>query len=258
FLNNIGDFNSEPPVFLGDALTSKPKESFDYVLTNPPFGKKSSITVTNEEGEKQSLTYNREEFWTTTANKQLNFLQHIVNMLKIGGQGAVVLPDNVLFEGGAGETIRKRLMQDADLHTILRLPTGIFYAQGVKANVLFFEYKGSSKQIHTKDIWFYDLRTNMNFSLKTNSIGKDDFADFIKCYNPENRHRRKESERFKKYSYDEIIKRDKTSLDIFWLKDDSLSDMDNLPDPDILAKEIIINLEDALDNFREVIDSESP
>lgn len=256
FLNNIGDFNSEPPIVLGDALTAKPKVNFDYVLTNPPFGKKSSITVTNEEGEKQSLTYNREEFWTTTTNKQLNFVQHITNMLKIGGQAAVVLPDNVLFEGGAGETIRKRLMQDADLHTILRLPTGIFYAQGVKANVLFFEYKGSSKEIHTKDVWYYDLRTNMNFSLKTNSINKEDFSDFIKCYNPENRHKRKESERFKKFSYDEIIKRDKTSLDIFWLKDESLSNMDNLPDPDTLAKDIIANLEEALESFREVVDLE--
>lgn len=254
FLNSIGDFNSEPPIILGDALTSKPKDNYDYVLTNPPFGKKSSITVTNEEAEKKSLTYNREEFWTTTTNKQLNFLQHIANMLKIGGQAAVVLPDNVLFEGGAGEIIRERLMKDADLHTILRLPTGIFYAQGVKANVLFFEYKGSTNQINTKDVWFYDLRTNMNFSLKTKSIGKDDFTDFIKCYNPENRHKRKESERFKKISYDEIIKRDKKSLDIVWLKDESLSNMDNLPEPDVLAKEIITNLEEALENFREVLD----
>ncbi len=137
FLHNIGDINSEPPIKREDSLLSKPSELFDYVLANPPFGKKSSITITNEEGKevKEDLTYNRNDFWVTTTNKQLNFLQHIVSMLKTTGKAAVVLPDNVLFEGGVGETVRKKLMEKVDLHTILRLPTGIFYAQGVKANV---------------------------------------------------------------------------------------------------------------------------
>ena len=146
FLHNIGDLNSEPPIERNDSLISMPAQRFDYVLANPPFGKKSSITVTNEEGdgtalrqEREALTYQRQDFWATTSNKQLNFLQHIRALLKIDGKAAVVLPDNVLFEGGAGETVRKRLLQSTDLHTILRLPTGIFYAQGVKANVLFFD-----------------------------------------------------------------------------------------------------------------------
>ncbi len=147
FLHNIGEIDGEPMISNSDALIADPGYRYDYILTNPPFGKKSSMTFTNEEGEqeKEDLTYNRQDFWTTTSNKQLNFLQHIHTILKTGGQAAVVLPDNVLFEGGAGETIRKKLLETTDLHTILRLPTGIFYANGVKANVLFFEAKSASK-----------------------------------------------------------------------------------------------------------------
>jgi hypothetical protein len=130
------------------------------------------MTFTNEEGEqeKDDLTYNRQDFWATTSNKQLNFLQHIRSMLKTTGRAAVVLPDNVLFEGGAGETVRKKLMETTELHTILRLPTGIFYAQGVKANVLFFDNRPASKTAATKEVWYYDYRTNIHHTLKRNPL----------------------------------------------------------------------------------------
>lgn len=254
FLHNIGELDGEPTVDRSDALISEPKQRFDYVLANPPFGKKSSMTFTNEEGEedKDALTYERQDFWETTSNKQLNFLQHIASMLKEAGKAAVVLPDNVLFEGGAGEKIRKKLLENCDVHTILRLPTGIFYAQGVKANVVFFDAKPKDGKIHTKGIWFYDLRTNKRFTLKTRTLKEDDLKDFITCYNPENRHERKEAERFKYFTYDELIARDKASLDIFWLKDDSLDNLDELPSPDVLAQEIIDHLEAALNSFRDV------
>ena len=262
FLHNIGDINSEPPIVRNDSLIAEPGDKFDYVLANPPFGKKSSITVTNEDGtqSKEALTYNRQDFWATSSNKQLNFVQHINAMLKAHGEAAVVLPDNVLFEGGAGETVRKKLLQNADVHTVLRLPTGIFYAQGVKANVVFFDAKPASKDPWTKNVWYYDYRTNIHHTLKKHPLSTDDLSEFIELYNPENRHNRKETwseenpnGRWRKYSYEEIINRDKTSMDIFWIKDDSLTDLDNLPDPDILAAEIVENIEAGLDSFREIV-----
>ena len=262
FLHNIGELDGENFISPNDALISDEGNRYDYVLANPPFGKKSSMTITNDEGEqeKQDLSYNRQDFWATTSNKQLNFLQHIKSLLKINGEAAVVLPDNVLFEGGAGETVRKELLKTTELHTILRLPTGIFYAQGVKANVLFFDNKPASKNAWTKDIWIYDYRTNIHHTLKKKPLRLEDLRDFITLYNPENRHKRKETwseenteGRWRKYTYDEIIARDKTNLDIFWLKDKSLADLDNLPDPDILANEIIENLEAGLESFREIV-----
>jgi type I restriction enzyme M protein len=263
FLHNIGDLTSDPAILRNDSLIGDPGERFDYVLANPPFGKKSSMTITNEEGkqQKEELTYNRQDFWATTSNKQLNFIQHIRTLLKIGGEAAVVLPDNVLFEGGAGETVRKKLLQNTELHTILRLPTGIFYANGVKANVLFFVNKAASKEAHTKEVWYYDFRTNIHFTKKKNPMKFEHLKEFIECYNPEHRHQRKETwseenpaGRWRKFTYDEVIARDKTSLDIFWLRDDSLADLDNLPDPDVLAEEIIENLEDGLEQFRGILE----
>lgn len=270
FLHGIGDISAkESFISSEDALLSTPKTTFDYVLANPPFGKKSSMTITNEDGEeeKDDLIYNRQDFIVTTSNKQLNFLQHIMSMLNTTGKAAVVLPDNVLFEGGVGEKVRQALLQKTDLHTILRLPTGIFYAHGVKANVLFFDGKQASKNPWTKEVWVYDYRTNIHHTLKKNPLKLDDLKDFILCYNTKNRHKRKETwsesympdnktgpeGRWRKFDYDDIIARDKTSLDISWLKDNSLADLDNLPDPDVLAAEIIENLEAGLDSFKTIV-----
>ena len=254
FLHNIGDLEGQPSIERSDALIEAPKTRYDYVLANPPFGKKSSMTITNEEGEedREALTYERQDFWETTSNKQLNFLQHIVNMLKENGKAAVVLPDNVLFEAGVGERIRRKLLETCDVHTILRLPTGIFYAPGVKAIVIFFDACPKDGKVKTQGIWFYDLRTNKHFTLKNRPLKEEDLQDFIRCYNPENRHERRETERFKFYSYEELIGRDKASLDVFWLKDDSLDNLDELPPPDVLQQEIIEHLEAALASFREV------
>jgi len=254
FLHNIGELDGEPSVERSDALIAEPRRKVDYVLANPPFGKKSSMTITNEEGEedREALTYQRQDFWETTSNKQLNFLQHIVSMLKVDGKAAVVLPDNVLFEGGAGEKIRRKLLETCDVHTILRLPTGIFYAQGVKANVVFFDNAPKDGRVHTKGVWFYDLRTNQHFTLKTRPLKLDDLRDFIDCYRPENRHIRKATERFRFYPYEDLVARDKASLDIFWLKDDSLDNLADLPPPEVLQQEIIDHLEAALAAFRDV------
>ena len=238
------------PIVTKDALSGKHGE-YDMVLANPPFGKKSSVTIVNEAGEssKESLIINRDDFWASTSNKQLNFLQHIFTILKQHGRAAVVLPDNVLFEGGAGETIRRELLKQADVHTLLRLPTGIFYAQGVKANVLFFDRKPAQEKPWTQRLWIYDLRTNLHFTLKENTLKCSDLDEFVACYNPKNRHERKESERFKSSTYDELAKRDKVNLDIFWLKDDALEESANLPAPEIIAQEIADDLEAALEQF---------
>jgi type I restriction enzyme M protein len=261
YLHNIGDIYGNVPVTLGDALLNDPGIRVDYVMTNPPFGKKSSITFTNEEGEQEEedLVYNRQDFWTTTSNKQLNFVQHINTILKSTGKAAVVVPDNVLFEGGAGEIVRNKLLQTTDLHTILRLPTGIFYKPGVKANVIFFDKRPASPEMQTKTVWIYDLRTNVHFTLKQNPMTDRDLEDFISCYNPQNRYERTETwsednpeGRWRKFSVEEILARDKTSLDIFWIKDKSLADLDNLPEPDVLADEIIENLQSALESFQEL------
>src|SRR5205814_9365474 len=145
-------------------------------LTNPPFGKKSSYKVITAEGdtETESMSYLREDFWATTSNKQLNFLQHVRSLLEINGRAAIVVPDNVLFEGGAGETVRRRLLEQCDVHTLLRLPTGIFYAVGVKANVIFFERKPGQKKPWTTRLWVYDLRTNEHFTLKQKPLRRSD------------------------------------------------------------------------------------
>lgn len=262
FLHNIGEIDGDSMIFGADALIASPSKTVDYVLANPPFGKKSSMTFTNETGEQQKevLTYNREDFWTTTSNKQLNFLQHIYTMLKADGQAAVVLPDNVLFEGGAGETVRKKLLEKTELHTILRLPTGIFYANGVKANVLFFDNRPTRKEPWTKAVWIYDYRTNIHHTKKKDPLQFDDLSDFLECYRSGRRDQRIETwseeepdGRWRKFTYDEIIARDKTSLDIFWLKDKSLSDMEDLPEPDVLALEIVDEIEAALESLKTVL-----
>ena len=259
-LHSIGPTTGEgdPPVRTGDSLAADPGHRYDLVLTNPPFGRKSSVLTITDEGEqeRETLTVVRDDFWASTSNKQLNFVQHIKTLLKINGRAAVVVPDNVLFEGGAGETVRRKLLHDYDVHTLLRLPTGIFYAQGVKANVLFFDRKPASPSPWTTDLWIYDLRTNQNFTLKTNPLRRPDLDEFVACFNPANRHARTETwseanpdGRWRRYPYADLIARDKASLDIFWLRDASLEDGANLPAPDILAAEIVEDLRAALEAF---------
>lgn len=214
YLHGIGTDRS--PIICQDSLEKVPSTLVDVILANPPFGTRPS----------GSVEINRPDFYVETKNNQLNFLQHIMVMLKNNGRAAVVLPDNVLFEGGAGEVIRKKLLSEFNLHTILRLPTGIFYAQGVKANVLFFSNGGP-----TKDIWFYDYRTGVKHTLATNPMQRSHLDDFVKCYNPDNVAARTETYdpetnpngRWRKYPVEDILKRDKTSLDISWIKfnDDS-------------------------------------
>ena len=258
FLHGIGDITGDNLISPADALISPPSDTVDYVLANPPFGKKSSMSFTNAEGEQETddLTYNRQDFWATTSNKQLNFVQHIRTMLKTTGRAAIVVPDNVLFEGGAGETIRRQLIQTTDLHTILRLPTGIFYAQGVKANVIFFDNRAASPDPQTSKIWYYDYRTNVHHTLKQRPLTYAHLEEFVQCYNPDNRHERTPTwsernpdGRWRSFDRDEVLSRDKASLDLFWLRDASMTDLDNLPEPEILAEEIIDNLRAALDSF---------
>ncbi len=256
----VGD-EAEPPVSTKDSLASHPGKYFHVVLTNPPFGKKSSVAYVTEEGgqERDALTILRDDFWASTSNKQLNFVQHVRSILEIHGRAAVVVPDNVLFEGGAGETVRRKLLAQCDVHTLLRLPTGIFYAQGVKANVLFFDRKPAAEAAWTKKLWIYDLRTNEHFTLKTNPLKREDLDEFVACFRPESRNTRKATwseknpeGRWRAYGYDELVARDKASLDIFWLRDTSLSDADNLPDPDVIAAEIAEDLRAALEQIAEI------
>ena len=241
-----------------DSLAAAPSERFSMVMTNPPFGKKSSIAVVTGDGEleKEDVAYERPDFWTTTKNKQLNFLQHVKNLLKVSGRCAIVVPDNVLFEGGAGETVRRKLMEQCDVHTLLRLPTGLFYAQGVKANVLFFDAKPAQEKAWTTKLWVYDLRTNQHFTLKTKPLKRADLNEFVELYRADKRHLRRPTwseenlqGRWRSFGYDELVKRDKLNLDLFWLKDESLEDSESLPEPDELAEEIAEDLQTALELF---------
>jgi type I restriction enzyme M protein len=253
-LHGIGTPNGTSLVTVADALRGDSGMRVDVIAANPPFGRKSSMTMVNEAGEaeREDLVVVRDDFWASTSNKQLNFVQHIKTMLKIGGRAAVVLPDNVLFEAGAGETIRRRLLAECDLHTILRLPTGIFYAQGVKANVVFFDRKPAAADPWTKATWIYDLRTNKHFTLKTKKLSFEDLAPFVEGYCADDRTKRVESERFRRFTYDELVGRDKANLDVTWLRDDTLDDGADLPTPGVLAAEIVEELEAALTQFAEL------
>jgi type I restriction enzyme M protein len=252
FLHGIGGDDS--PIRVADSLAADPGDRFDMILTNPPFGKKSSFMVVTAEGEteRENLVVVRDDFWASTSNKQLNFVQHIKTLLKINGRAAVVVPDNVLFEGGAGETVRRRLLDECDVHTLLRLPTGTFYKPGVKANVLFFDRRAGGERAATEKLWIYDFRTNKYFTLKTSPLRREHLDDFVACYNPANRNGRVETERFRAFTYDELMKRDKASLDIIWLRDDSLEDSENLPAPEVIAAEIVEDLQAALDQFAQI------
>jgi type I restriction enzyme M protein len=254
-LHGITRPNGNPPIHVEDALGRSLDDKFQMVLTNPPFGKKSTYIIIGEDGDGESdedLAYLRDDFWATTKNKQLNYVQHVHSILDTYGTAAVVVPDNVLFEGGAGETIRRRLLKECDVHTLLRLPTGIFYRPGVKANVLFFDRKPGSETPWTKTLWIYDLRTNQHFTLKQKPLQPEHLEDFIACYNANDRLKRVETESFRPYSYEDLVAEEKASLDIFWLRDESLEDTDNLPAPEVMAAEIVEELEAALIEFRGV------
>jgi type I restriction enzyme M protein len=254
-LHGIGRPDGDSLVSVGDALSSDPSRRWSVVLANPPFGRKSSATMVGADGResRDDLEIVRDDFWVTTSNKQLNFVQHIKTILDINGRAAIVLPDNVLFEGGAGEAIRRRLLQEFDVHTLLRLPTGIFYAGGVKANVLFFDKRPAGERPWTERLWVYDFRTNQHFTLKQNQLRREHLQDFVDCYLPDKaRSERVETDRFRPFTYDELIARDKANLDLIWLKDDSLEDLDNLPAPEVIAREIVEDLTAALAEFEAV------
>lgn len=248
FLHGIATDPDHPVIEIRDSLESK-AEPVDMVLTNPPFGKKSSFTIIGENGKNHTdkISYERPDFWATTSNKQLNFVQHIYSMLKETGRAAVVVPDNVLFEGGAGEKIRRALLQRCDVHTLLRLPTGIWYSPGVKANVLFFDKKPVTETPATKEVWVYDLRSNRNFSLRQNPIGPEDLTDFIRCYCADDRTQRKETNHFRRYNYSEIMARDKANLDIQW--QDNTINVIQSESPQALMKKILEDLEEAMREF---------
>ncbi|MFB9247409.1 N-6 DNA methylase [Sphaerisporangium melleum] len=258
-VHGIGKPNGPSLIDVRDALAEPPARHPSVVLANPPFGKKSSITVIGEDGraDREAISYTRNDFWTTTTNKQLNFVQHIASMLAIPGRAGVVVPDNVLFEGGAGETVRRRLLKQFDVHTLLRLPTGIFYAGGVKANVLFFDKKEARPgEAWTETLWVYDFRVGQHFTLKQNPLRRDHLDDFVKCYRPGEPHKhRVETERFRPFAYEELIARDKVNLDISWLKDPSLEDADSLLPPEVIAQEIVEDLEAALSEFAAIAEA---
>ncbi|MBG6081118.1 type I restriction enzyme M protein [Rubrivivax gelatinosus] len=257
YLHGIG--NGESPIRCADALAMDPGLRYDLVLSNPPFGKKSSFKVIGEDGEvdTEREDYERDDFKFTTGNKQLNFMQHIMTVMAENGRAGVVLPDNVLFEAGsAGEGIRRRLLEQFDFHTLLRLPTGIFYKPGVKANVLFFDKRPARAdgRPNTEALWIYDLRTNRHFTLKKNPLQEADLRDFVGSYRAGCTAERQESERFRRFGVEQLLARDKLNLDIFWLKDESLDDVDKLPAPDLIAAEIVENLQAALEAFQTVAD----
>jgi type I restriction enzyme M protein len=248
FLHGIGTDHKVPVVEIADSLESK-ADPVDMVLTNPPFGKKSSFTIIGADGKKltDKISYNRPDFWATTSNKQLNFVQHVYSMLKENGRAAVVVPDNVLFEGGAGEKIRRALLQRCDVHTLLRLPTGIWYSPGVKANVLFFDKKPTQGVPATKEIWVYDLRSDRSFSLRQTPIQSEHLTDFVRCYCADDRSQRKETLLFRRFKYSEIASRDKANLDFQWQNVTTRSSRSETPQA--LMKEIMKDLDEAMREF---------
>lgn len=251
FLHGIGADADHPVIEVGDSLDSTGR-FVDMVLTNPPFGKKSSFTIIGADGKNHTdkLSYEREDFWATTSNKQLNFVQHVYSMLKDGGRAAVVVPDNVLFEGGAGERIRRTLLQKANVHTLLRLPTGIWYSTGVKANVIFFDKIPSSKRPATKELWVYDLRGGRTYSLRRNPITPDDLTDFVECYKAHQRAARIETVSFRRFTYETLVSRDKANLDIHWEQEDDGSA--NIETHQTLLKEIVADLQEAMREFADI------
>ena len=247
------------PIHVGmDALAKPAERVFSVVLTNPPFGKKgrlSSATADEAEDDDGSINGRRRDFWTVTSNKQLNFIQHAFTLLEPGGRCAIIVPDNVLFEGGAGELIRRKLLETCYVHTLIRLPPGIFYAQGVKANVLFFDREAPPKN---SGVWVYDLRTNKHFTLRQRPIQRADFDEFVACYRSGEINQRQASwsdrnpqGRWRQFDYETLLGRDKVNLDLSWLKEeDARSSATALPAPEDLATLITGELRAALKHFQ--------
>ena len=237
YLHGVGTDRS--PIACQDSLEKSPEKLLDVVLANPPFGTRPA----------GSVEISRDDFFVDTKNNQLNFLQHIMVSLKQGGRAAVVLPDNVLFEGNAGETIRQELLKNFNLHTILRLPTGIFYAQGVKANVLFF-----TKGTPTKEVWYFDYRTGIKHTLATNPLQRHHLDEFVACYNTDDITNRAETYnadtnpngRWRRYNVEELLQRDKTSLDISWIKE-------NTDNNDLSLSELLSNIQSKSDNIASAV-----
>ena len=258
-LHGIGRANGPELIEVHDSLAEKIEHHATLVLANPPFGRKSGFNTVDEFGRvtRDDDSYERDDFWVTTSNKQLNFVQHIYRLLRVGGRAAVVLPDNVLFEGGAGETIRRRLLDECDVHTLLRLPTGIFYAGGVKANVLFFDkQRARLDKPWTSKLWVYDLRTGQHFTLRQRKLTREHLQDFIDCYLPgKPRDKRTKTERFTVFNYDELAARDKANLDISWLRDPNAEDSTNLPPPEVIAQEIVDDLQAPLNEFAAIAEA---
>lgn len=242
-----------PLVSIADSLAA-PQSPVDVVLTNPPFGQRSSITVIGKGGrrQKERIAYERPDFWATTSNKQLNFLQHVYTMLCPGGRAAVVVPDNVLFASLAGEIVRRELLTKCNVHTMLRLPAGIWYSPSVRANVLFFD-----RSTPSEDLWVYDLRTNKNFSLREKPMVDEDLEDFVGSFQAENRRKRKEHERFRRFRRADLLARPGANMNLLWLKDDSIVVAADLRDPDTIAADIAEDLRSALKEF-ELSNSDRP
>jgi type I restriction enzyme M protein len=255
--HGIGTPHDLANIVQADSPAAHPGQTFSLVITNPEFGTASEMSSPDAGGGKSSsaAASSRDDFWVSTPSKQLNFLQHIKTSLRINGRAAAILPDNVLFEGGAGETVRQALLKECDIHTILRMPTGVFLNPGVKANVVFFDRKAASETPWTTETWIYDLRTNKHFTLKQRPMTSEDLDDFVTAYSAADRTKRVESERFKKFAYADLIARDKTNLDITCLKDDSETDVADLPDPELLIAEIV---EDLMAAAREVAAAARP
>jgi type I restriction enzyme M protein len=252
YLHGIGRPDEIPTVNRRDALTRLPRK-VDYVFANPPFGRRSE-TTSDRSARDVGAADPYDHLPYTTSNKQLNFLQHIARMLRADGKAAVVVPDNVLFERGVGDRVRRMLLEDFDLHTVLRLPTGIFYAQGVKANVLFFDASRSRGKIKKKGTtWFYDLRTDIRLTLKNNALKDHHLSDFVSCFKIGNKNARQESVRFKCFQRDEIIERPGANLDLRW---NVVSAGSEAAAPPLsltqLQSEIIDHLEKALSLFKHV------
>ena len=261
YLHGIGSAgqSSQPAISVTDSLIAPSESRFDLVLTNPPFGKKTGMPSAQGEEGKNGRSPLRKEFWAVTSNKQLNFMQHVPGMLAEGGRAAMVVPDNVLFERGAGEVIRRRLMEGYNVHTLLRLPTGLFYAQGVKANVIFFDWPAKSQAPATKRIWVYDLRTDMHFTLKTKRLRRSDLEEFIECFaggiDSERREtwsKRNPSGRWRAYDYSEIVERPECNMDLSWITPSSSVRSQPILSPDVLTQAIAADLRNALTEIEKI------